>query len=75
MPRIKLAYWHGGSAPGDEIDVTGDELAALQRDGRVAEVVNYHSGDSLDPVPAESTSDSGEAEVIEAAPAAGRKRR
>ncbi|MGW5426883.1 hypothetical protein ACWET9_06600 [Streptomyces sp. NPDC004059] len=39
MPRIKLAFWHAGHQPGEEIDVTGEELAALQRDGRVAEVI------------------------------------
>ena len=40
MPRIKLAFWHGGHQPGEEIDVTDEELAALQRDGRVAAVVD-----------------------------------
>lgn len=39
MPRIKLAFWHGKHQPGDELDVTDDELAALRRDGRVAEVL------------------------------------
>lgn len=39
MPRIKLAYWHGEHAPGEEIDVSGEELHALTRDGRVAEVL------------------------------------
>lgn len=39
MPRIILAYWHAGHGPGDEVDVTSEELAALVRDGRVAEVV------------------------------------
>lgn len=39
MPRIKLAHWVGDHKPGDEIDVSDVELAALRRDGRVAEVV------------------------------------
>lgn len=39
MPRIQLAYWHGEHAPGDEVDVTDDELHALRRDGRVAAVL------------------------------------
>lgn len=40
MPRIRLAYWLGELAPGDEIDVTDEELKPLQRDGRVAEVLD-----------------------------------
>lgn len=40
MPRIKLAHWHGDHAPGEEIDVTDEELAGLTRDGRVAGVVD-----------------------------------
>jgi hypothetical protein len=39
MTRIRLAFWHGTHQPGDEIDVTDDELATLQRDGRVAAVL------------------------------------
>jgi len=39
MPRIKLAFWHGDKKPGEEIDVTGEDLAALRRDGRVATVL------------------------------------
>lgn len=39
MPRIRLAFWHDGHAPGDEIDVTDGDLPALQRDGRVAHVL------------------------------------
>lgn len=39
MPRIKLAHWHDGHAPGDEIDVTDTKLKDLRRDGRVASVV------------------------------------
>lgn len=36
MPRIQLAHWHGGRAPGDVVDVDADELSQLHRDGRVA---------------------------------------
>ncbi|MFG3476476.1 hypothetical protein ACGF3K_14590 [Streptomyces sp. NPDC047980] len=39
MPRIRLAYWHGSNKPGDEVDVSDDDLRDLQRDGRVAEVL------------------------------------
>lgn len=39
MTRIRLAFWHDTHQPGDEIDVTDDQLAALQRDGRVAAVL------------------------------------
>ncbi|MEU9245875.1 hypothetical protein [Streptomyces sp. NPDC048385] len=39
MPRVKLAHWHGGNPPGAEIDVSDQELTALRRDGRVAEVL------------------------------------
>jgi hypothetical protein len=39
MPRIKLAYWHGERNPGDEVDVTDEELRQLTVDGRVAEVL------------------------------------
>lgn len=40
MPRIKLAHWLGEHKPGDELDVTDAELAALTRDGRIASVVD-----------------------------------
>ncbi|GHF77064.1 hypothetical protein ACFFSH_38430 [Streptomyces filamentosus] len=40
MPRIKLAHWVGDHKPGDEIDVSDTELASLNRDGRVAAVVD-----------------------------------
>ncbi|URN11369.1 hypothetical protein LUW77_03505 [Streptomyces radiopugnans] len=43
MARIRLAHWHGGHRPGDEIDVADDEVAGLVRDGRVAEVVTAPS--------------------------------
>lgn len=46
MPRIRLAYWHDGHAPGDEIDVTVEEAAALSRDGRVAEILPAPSAPS-----------------------------
>jgi hypothetical protein len=43
MARIRLAHWHDGKAPGDEVDVPDGDLKALVRDGRVAEVLE---GDS-----------------------------
>ncbi|MEW2451192.1 hypothetical protein AB0896_27165 [Streptomyces parvulus] len=39
MTAIKLASWHDGRAPGARVEVTDEELALLQRDGRVAEVL------------------------------------
>ncbi|MET8818454.1 hypothetical protein EF913_28220 [Streptomyces sp. WAC04189] len=39
MPTIRLASWHDGRAPGATVDVTDEEMAQLQRDGRVAEVL------------------------------------
>lgn len=38
MHTITLAHWHDGRAPGTELEVDDVELAALQRDGRVAAV-------------------------------------
>lgn len=40
MPRIKLAHWHEGKAPGSEVTVDAAQLKALQVDGRVAEVLD-----------------------------------
>ncbi|MER7930481.1 hypothetical protein ABTY96_46485 [Streptomyces sp. NPDC096057] len=40
MPRVKLAHWHDGVAPGAEIDVTDQQLAEMHRDGRVAQVLD-----------------------------------
>jgi hypothetical protein len=68
MPRIKLAYWHGDHKPGDEIDVSDEEFAALQRDGRVAEVVQAPAEEP--PVPQQED----EAQP-EDSPSAARKRR
>lgn len=39
MPRIQLAHWHDGQAPGTELDVDDDQLRTLVRDGRVAALV------------------------------------
>jgi len=75
MPRIILAYWHGEHGPGDEIDVSDEDLAALQRDGRVAEVVGFDNGGSLKADPAEAVNDTGEAGEVTPPPTAGRKRR
>lgn len=74
MPRIRLAHWHDGHAPGAEIDVTADQLRALQRDGRVNEVLaEYDSGGPLplDPPPAFNGTD--EPEAVMPAPKRGRK--
>lgn len=66
MPRIRLAYWHGSHKPGDEVDVSDDELRDLTRDGRVAEVLQAPA-----PVPVR-----GESAVGPEAPAAeGRSRK
>lgn len=70
MPRIKLAHWHGSHQPGDEIDVTDSELAALRRDGRVAEVLGDSSA-SPEPAPDPQPS----AEVSEAPAPEGRGRK
>lgn len=51
MPRIKLAHWHDGHAPGDETDVTDEQLKALIRDGRVAEVVDDAAAAEITPAP------------------------
>ena len=39
MARIRLAHWHDGHKPGDEITVADEQVAGLVRDGRVAEVL------------------------------------
>jgi hypothetical protein len=59
MPRIQLAYWHGSHAPGDEVDVTDEELHALRRDGRVAAVVENSAPapQPAPPAPAESVAE------------------
>ncbi|WP_217545569.1 hypothetical protein [Streptomyces sp. GbtcB6] len=54
MPRVKLAHWHGGNPPGAEISVSDQELAALRRDGRVAEVLaptSEQQGPAAEPEP------------------------
>jgi hypothetical protein len=48
MARVKLAHWHGGLAPGSELDVRDEDLAALRHDGRVAEVLE---GPGAEPAP------------------------
>jgi hypothetical protein len=56
MPRVILAHWHNGLAPGSELDVTDVELAALRRDGRIADVVDGPAGQDqvvAEPEPAE----------------------
>jgi hypothetical protein len=39
MARIRLAHWRDGKAPGEVVEVPDEELKALVRDGRVAEVI------------------------------------
>lgn len=51
MPRIELAAWHGGRAPGTEVEVTDDELRDLVRDGRVAKVVAPAALPQVPPAP------------------------
>lgn len=69
MPRIRLAHWHGGHAPGSEIDVSDDELVALRRDGRVAAVLPAEEGGVLEPTTAVAVNDTSEPEPVEAPPA------
>lgn len=82
MPRVILAHWHAGRAPGDELDVTDEELADLRRDGRIADVLDGRGAQpepsstaaSEDQVAAEPETQAAEAEPTGPAPA-GRKRR
>ena len=80
MPRITLAHWHAGRAPGEELDVSDEELAQLRRDGRVAAVHDEQPTPGPDPVPAEPEPEpehqEGEAEPVpeEASPPSRRKR-
>lgn len=39
MPRIRLAAWYAGAAPGSELDVDDATLKDLTRDGLVAALV------------------------------------
>lgn len=39
MPRIRLAAWYGGAAPGTELDVDDVQLKEMTRDGLVAALV------------------------------------
>lgn len=71
MARIRLAHWHGGHAPGDVIDVDAETLRALQRDGRVNEVLpepEFAEGGVLPSGLSEAVNDSGEPEAVEAPP-------
>ncbi|MGW4728849.1 hypothetical protein ACWEQC_06660 [Streptomyces shenzhenensis] len=74
MPRITLAHWHDGQAPGTELTVDDAELAALRHDGRIADVLD---GPAAHPAPSPDVPQDEPAEP-EPAPAeapAGRKRR
>lgn len=72
MPRIRLAYWHGGHAPGDEIDVDEDTLRSLMRDGRVNELLpdgpKFAEGGVVPSGLSTAVNDGGEPEAVEAAP-------
>ncbi|WTW93619.1 hypothetical protein OG216_09630 [Streptomycetaceae bacterium NBC_01309] len=73
MPRIRLAHWHDGHKPGDEIDVDDDTCKALKRDGRVAEVLpDFAEGGMLPSAASEAVNETGEPEQVVPAP---RKRR
>lgn len=76
MPRIKLAFWHGKHSPGDEVDVTDVEFAALRRDGRVADVLDESATSSPTPAaePEPAPEPAGESEAP-AAEGRGRKAR
>ncbi|MEV1097500.1 hypothetical protein AB0I87_18760 [Streptomyces sp. NPDC049952] len=71
MPRIKLAFWHGDKGPGEELDVTDADLAALRRDGRVATVLDPPAPGAEGPEPDEATTSA----VASAAPAESRSRK
>ncbi|MDX3455042.1 hypothetical protein PV396_24395 [Streptomyces sp. ME02-8801-2C] len=82
MPRVILAHWHAGRAPGDELDVTDEELADLRRDGRISEVLDGPGAQpepSSAPEPEDQAAPEPEAPEDEAAaeepPPSGRKRR
>jgi hypothetical protein len=76
MPRIRLAFWHDGHAPGDEVDVDDGTLRALRRDGRVAEVLPdkpaFAEGGVLPPGLTAASNSSGEPEAV-SPPRRGRK--
>ncbi|WP_326728967.1 hypothetical protein [Streptomyces phaeochromogenes] len=78
MPRITLAHWHAGRAPGEDIDVSVDELAQLRRDGRVAAVLDEQPAPDPAPAEVEPEHQAAEPEPVpeqeEAAPPSRRKR-
>lgn len=51
MPRIRLAHWHDGHAPGDVITVDDDTARALQQDGRVNAVLPDEPEPAPEPLP------------------------
>ncbi|WP_405925411.1 hypothetical protein [Streptomyces sp. NBC_00035] len=82
MPRVTLAHWHDGRAPGAELDVSDAELAELRRDGRVAGILDdpgTQPEPSSTPAPDDQSAAEPEAQAAEAEPEepapAGRKRR
>lgn len=80
MPRIRLAFWHDGHAPGEEIDVADDDLPALRRDGRVAQVLDTEEPTPAQQPPVQSETaaapePSPESEPVKTGPETGRRRR
>lgn len=73
MPRIRLAAWYGGAAPGSELDVDDVQLKELTRDGLVAALVEAPAP-AVDP-PADQAADEPAAETTPDQAPAGRKRR
>lgn len=79
MPRITLAHWYDGHAPGEQITVDDNQLHDLIKDGRVATVLNTPDTETAvqAPVPdtADTPLDTETTEPAEPAPAARRKGR
>ena len=83
MPRVILAHWHAGRAPGAELDVTDEELADLRRDGRISDVLDGpgaqpepSTAEPEDQAAADPEPEAPEPEAAaEEAPPSGRKRR
>lgn len=73
MPRIRLAAWYGGAAPGTELDVDDIQVKQLTRDGLVAAVVDPPAPAAVEPV--DQAVDEPAAETTPGQAPAGRKRR
>lgn len=73
MPRIRLAHWHDGHLPGDEIEVDAEQLRGMQRDGRVAAVLGYDAGGMLTPTAVEAVGTADTPEPVAVPPKRARK--